>query len=218
MHYTIVPIKSLGNSKKRLESFLSPSERRELGLALIEDVLTAATNSRLSDGTLIITPDTEIITRIHHWNFPNIECILESEERGINQAVQLAIRWCLSKSVSSILVIPADLALITSDEIDALLQLGRSGYSIIIAPSQRKDGTNAFYQQPPNRIQVWYGPNSFQKNLTLVSQSPHPYRILENSAFALDIDLKEDLEQLQQIKIHSKTAEFIKTLNLSSNK
>jgi 2-phospho-L-lactate guanylyltransferase (CobY/MobA/RfbA family) len=95
-----------------------------------------------------------------------------------------------------------------------LLRLSSSGYSIIIAPSQRRDGTNAFYQTPPNLIQVWYGINSFQKNLELIKQRPVRYKVLQQSAFALDIDLKEDLETLKQLCVETITSQFIKTLSL----
>ena len=204
------------NSKKRLEAYLTLSERRALVLALLRDVLSAATNSRLSDKTLLVTPDSEIISLIQQWNFPKIEFLLEPAEGGINQAVQLALNWCQSKPITSLLIIPADLPLITSETIDELLKLGNAGCSIIIVPSQRKDGTNAFYQRPPNNTQIYYGVNSYQKNLEFLSQKNLTYTIFENPAFALDIDLKEDIAQLKNLKLHSTTSEFIKTLELHS--
>ncbi|MHA1648618.1 MAG: 2-phospho-L-lactate guanylyltransferase [Candidatus Helarchaeota archaeon] len=216
MHYTIIPIKSLSNSKKRLESFLSPIQRRQLVLALLKDVLTAVANSKFSNGTLIVTPDSEIVEIIQGWNFSNnIEYLLEHEAKGTNHAVQQAIDWCSSKPISSILIIPADLPLITSKDIDELLKLGNQHYPLIIAPSQRKDGTNAFYQRPPNLVQVWYGNNSFQKNLQLIMQSQVPYKIFENPAFALDIDLKEDLQKLFQLKEKSASFKFITSLKFN---
>ncbi|NVM54189.1 MAG: 2-phospho-L-lactate guanylyltransferase [Candidatus Helarchaeota archaeon] len=213
MHYTIIPIKSLANGKRRLESFLPPSERRKLILALLKDVLASTTTSKLSDKTLLVTPDSEIIKITQNWNFPKLEYLFEPIAQGTNQAVQFALDWCQNKPISSILIIPADIPLITSNDIDELLQLGKSEFSIILIPSQRKDGTNAFYQSPPNLVQVWYGANSFQKNLTLISQRQIPYKILENPAFALDIDIKEDLEKLQQLEEKSATSQFMKTLN-----
>ena len=128
MHYTIIPIKTLANSKKRLESFVTPASRRQLVLALLKDVLTAATNSKLTDGILLVTPDTEIIEIIKKWELPKIEYLLEPEEQGTNQAVQIAIKWCLQKPISSILIIPADLPLLTPANIDELLQIAKSDY------------------------------------------------------------------------------------------
>ncbi len=41
--YAVVPVKGLGVSKERLSTVLSPQERKELTLAMLEDVLTALT-------------------------------------------------------------------------------------------------------------------------------------------------------------------------------
>jgi 2-phospho-L-lactate guanylyltransferase (CobY/MobA/RfbA family) len=90
MHITIVPIKSLLNSKKRLESFLSPAERRELVISLLKDVLFAASHSKLSDGTLLVSPDKTIIEMVQKWDLPKLSFLLEPDEWGINQAVQFA--------------------------------------------------------------------------------------------------------------------------------
>jgi 2-phospho-L-lactate guanylyltransferase len=213
MHYIIIPIKSLLNSKKRLEPFLTPNQRRTLVLDLLKDVISAATKSKLTDGILLVTPDTAIIETIRKWDFPKIQYLLEPEELGTNQAVQFAILWCLKKPISSILIIPADLPLLTATDIDQLIQLGESKFPLIIAPSQRKDGTNAFYQRPPDLIQVWYGNNSYQKNLGTISSNKIPFKIMETPAFALDIDLKEDLIALRDSHVASNTFEFCKTLS-----
>jgi 2-phospho-L-lactate/phosphoenolpyruvate guanylyltransferase len=199
MHCNIIPVKSLINSKKRLNSFLSQEQRKALVLTLLKNVLTATTNSRLTHCTLLVTPDSEIVKIAQRWQFPRLKYLIEPEETGINPAVKLAIKWCLSKQISSILILPADLPLIKSKDIDEIIELGQKKSSIIIVPSRRKDGTNAFYQQPPNLMEVWYGDDSFHKNLDLISKQQLPHISLESPAFALDIDLKEDLLDLRKL-------------------
>lgn len=214
MHCTIIPVKSLINSKRRLDSFLIPAERKELVISLLKDVLTAATNSKLAQFTTLVTSDPAIVKITQHWHLPKLEYLIEPEEKGINNAVQFALEWSLSNSITSVLIIPADVPLITAKDIDALIKLAKKKSGIIITPSQRRDGTNAFYQQPPNLFQVWYGPNSFQKNINLILKKHLPYFIFEHPAFALDIDLKEDLINLQQMNSNSNTSRFVKTLHL----
>ena len=213
MHYTIIPIKSLKDGKKRLESFLSPSERRELVLALLKDVLIAATGSELSDHTLLVTHDSQIIETASKWNLPKLTFLLEPSAEGTNHAVQFARNWCLSESASSILIIPADIPLVKAHEIDELIKLGRTDKSIILVPSQRKDGTNALYLKPPDIIEVWYGPDSFQKNLKTISELNLPHKIIDIPSFALDIDLKEDLERLLLFKSETYTSQFAKSVS-----
>ncbi len=212
MHCTIIPIKSLEDGKKRLEPFLTPIKRRELILILLKDVITASTESKLSDTILLVTPDSQIVKIARKWNLPKLEYLIEPVAKGINQAVQSALKWCLSKNFSSILIIPADIPLIKGADIDEIIHLGQIEDSIILVPSHRKDGTNAFYQKLPNAIEVWYGENSFQKNVTSISQQGIPYYIFNKTAFALDIDLKEDLERIQQMNDNSLTSQFVKSL------
>ncbi len=200
MHCTIIPIKSLKDGKKRLESFLTSQQRKALILTLLKNVLNATAKAQLSNHTLLVTPDSKIIEITKKWNLSNLEYLVEYASNGTNQAVQLAIDWCASKQISSILIIPADIPLVSSDDIDELIKMGKNKFPIVLVPSQRRDGTNAFYLRPPNLVKVWYGPNSFQKNLDTISKQKLPYIILEKPAFALDIDLKEDLEQLYSIK------------------
>ena len=214
MHCTIIPIKSLEEGKKRLKPFLSPKERRGLILSLLKDVLTAATNSKLSDKTLLVTPDSEIVKITQNWNYPKLEYLIEPVAKGINQAIENALKSCISQNISSILIIPADIPLVKSNDIDELIHLGHSKDSIIVVPSHRKDGTNAFYQKLPHVVNVWYGEDSFQKNLESISKQDISYLVLEKNVFALDIDLKEDLEKIQQINDSSETSLFVKTLNL----
>ncbi|NVM27381.1 MAG: 2-phospho-L-lactate guanylyltransferase [Candidatus Helarchaeota archaeon] len=211
---TIIPIKSLAEGKKRLETFLSPNERKNLILSLLKDVLTAATSSKLTDKALLITPDSEIVKITKQWNLPKLEYIIEPVAKGINHAVQRALKWCISQNISSILIIPADIPLVKSNDIDELIHLGQTKDSIIVVPSHRKDGTNAFYQKLPHVVNVWYGEDSFQKNLESISNQDISYLVLEKDVFALDIDLKEDLEKIQQINDSSETSLFVKTLNL----
>lgn len=214
MHYTIIPIKSLKDGKKRLESFLTSSERKELILALLHDVLNAATESKLSDHVLLITHDPEIIESTLKWNLPKLKFLLEPTAQGTNEAVQFALNWSLSEGASSILIIPADIPLIKASDIDDLIELGHAQNSIILVPSQRKDGTNAVFMKPPNLVGVWYGIDSFQKNIKTIVDRNIPYKILENPSFALDIDLKEDLELLQSVAREKYSSHFKKSINL----
>jgi len=214
MHCTVIPVKSLINSKKRLNSFLTPEQRKELVITLLKGVLTAATNSKLTHCNLLVTSDSEIVKTTQQWQLPHLEYLIEPEEKGINQAVQLAIKWCLSKEITSILIIPADLPLVKSKDIDEIIESGQKNSSVIIIPSQRKDGTNAFYQQPPNLVAVWYGDDSFHQNLDLLVKQQVPYIILEHLGFALDIDLKEDLLHLKLVKSPPNISKFIKTLKI----
>ncbi|MHA1267377.1 MAG: 2-phospho-L-lactate guanylyltransferase [Candidatus Helarchaeota archaeon] len=214
MHCTIIPIKSLRTGKKRLQSVLTPSERQTLILTLLQDVLNAATCSKFSNTTLIVTSDLELIKQIKKLAYPNLAFLQEKSAQGTYQAVQYALKWCSKHPITSILIIPADIPLIQANEIDDLIALGRSQNSIVLIPSVRKDGTNAFFQPFPSNVKVWYGPESFKKNLEYLSKNKLPHIILNKSSFALDIDLKEDLLHLLKVNSKSLTSQLVKTFKI----
>ena len=54
-----VPVKDLVNAKQRLIPALSPTERRELARAMLEDVLDAAV-AALPGAVLVVTTDPEV--------------------------------------------------------------------------------------------------------------------------------------------------------------
>ena len=57
--YAVVPVKSLGASKKRLSPVLSPQERGQLTLAMLEDVLSALQTSIVND-TVVVSDDLDV--------------------------------------------------------------------------------------------------------------------------------------------------------------
>ncbi|TFG06008.1 MAG: 2-phospho-L-lactate guanylyltransferase [Promethearchaeota archaeon] len=215
MHFTIIPIKSLADGKKRLNPILSPTQRRDLILTSLQDVLQAATNSKLTDQTVLVTSDPEIVTISKTWAYPKLTYLIEPTSQGTHHAVQYAIHWSQEQAASSILIIPADIPLIGFNDIDEIIGLGKSKNTIILIPSQRKEGTNAFFHPHPPFFPVWYGPDSYQKNLVSITNLNLPFIILERAKFALDIDLKEDLAKLLQLNDNSLTKQLIQNFALN---
>jgi len=90
--------------------------------------------------------------------------------------------------------VPADLPLLTADDIREVVKRGINPPVVVITPDRHHQGTNALLISPPGLIQYEYGPGSFQRHCMLAEKAGARLEICERGAVALDIDLPEDLE------------------------
>jgi len=119
MKFVIVPVKDLSKAKERLSSLLPQHERTALAYAMLEDVLTALKGSLLADRKFIVTLDAKAIEIARGLG---IEIIIETEQNGESASVDYASQICKDMGATSVLVIPGDAPLITSDDIDFILE------------------------------------------------------------------------------------------------
>ena len=99
-----------------------------------------------------------------------------------------------------ILVLPADLPLITPEDIRNFIAYSGHPPEVIIAPDRRKDGTNALYINPADLIDFRYGEGSFNIHLDQAKKANARIEIVEGESFALDLDLPEDLNLLHELQ------------------
>ena len=120
MTLAAVPAKDLENAKQRLIPILSPSERRELARAMLEDVLTALGGAGLN-AVLVVTRDPEVIELARRFAVTIVE---EPENRGHTEAVALAQREAARHGAKRFLTIPGDVPRVTALEIRAICRAG----------------------------------------------------------------------------------------------
>jgi 2-phospho-L-lactate/phosphoenolpyruvate guanylyltransferase len=115
----------------------------------------------------------------------------------LNKALQQASDWVAAQGGQAILILPGDLPLLQLSDLTEIVEAGQSNPSIVIAPSQRLDGTNALFLRPPNLIPFAFGLGSLERHqqaARAIGIEPVIYRSL---TVALDLDLPADLTALQ---------------------
>ena len=162
MKFVIVPVKDLSKANERLSSLLPQHERTALAYAMLEDVLTALKGSLLADRKFIVTLDAKAIEIARGLG---IEIIIETEQNGESASVDYASQICKDMGATSVLVIPGDAPLITSDDIDFILEREKDTPSIIFIPARDELGTNAILRKPPDAIPSMFGHDSFRKHM-----------------------------------------------------
>ena len=211
MKFVIVPVKDLSKAKERLSAVLPQSERTTLAYAMLEDVLTALKNSKLPDRKFIVTLDTKAIEIAKGLD---IEVIEETEQNGESASVDYASLVCMDMGATSVLVIPGDAPLITSEDIDFILEREKEDPSIIFVPARDKLGTNAFLRKPPNAIPSMFGHDSFNKHKAEADRCGIPHESFENPRIALDIDNPDDLKEFMSEKSNTKAYSELIRLNI----
>lgn len=188
--FAIVPVKRIGVSKRRLSQSLSTQERKALTVAMLEDVLRALKTSNVSK-VLVVSND------------PNVHPIADQfgvfffspVRKGLNSAVEEAFIWCMKNKADSVLVLPADIPLISSKDINAILLLGSYERRVVLVPS-RDWGTNAFFQCPPYLVHACFGPDSFKKHVNEAVSKGACIKYYYSLGAGLDIDSVDDLKVL----------------------
>ena len=211
MKFVIVPVKDLSMAKERLSSLLPQQQRTELAYAMLEDVLKALKGSRLADRKFIVTLDKKAIEMA---NAIGIEVIPETEQNGESASVDYASRLSIDMGATSVLVIPGDAPLITSEDIDFVLDKEKDGPSIVFVPARDEYGTNAILRKPPDAIPSMFGDDSFNKHKNLAEKKNIPYACYENPRIGLDIDRPEDLVEFVSQKSDTRTYGELERLNL----
>jgi 2-phospho-L-lactate/phosphoenolpyruvate guanylyltransferase len=144
--------------------------------------------------------------------------ILETEQKGQTQAVELGLREITRIGIGAALVIPADIPLVHSSDIEEMttqqiLEKGASS-SALLAPSHDRLGTNALLLSPPDLIALRFGHDSFSYHTAQVAAQGLAPVIFENDRIGLDIDEPKDLERLIRLGAAGQTAAALASLGM----
>ncbi len=178
----IVPFKHNG-AKSRLSSVLTPEERRLLAFAMLRDVLDVVTGfhratilSRLGLDIAEVGRDVKVLELDLELNDALNSLISEEAERG----------W-----QSDILIVMADLALLTGNEIARILNCDGD---VVICPG-RGGGTNMILIRSPE-FRTCYQGLSFQKHLAFAKELRLDATVFESFRAGCDIDEPDDLAEV----------------------
>jgi 2-phospho-L-lactate guanylyltransferase len=189
--YAIVPVKRLATSKSRLASILTLENRERLTLAMLTDVLTAIHDSSIQEivvvGSNLSVCQLAMTAGVTYIN---------EKARGLNRAIEVSIKWCMERGADSILVLPADIPLLSPADIERIIDLGEYADSIAVLSPSNSGGTNALYLRPPSLMPVRYGPGSFKRHIRCARDRGIPVKIYYSSSIAFDVDSQEDLQKL----------------------
>jgi len=188
----IVPVKPFRRAKSRLSPVMSKPVRAALARALLSRTLDTLVSCNLHRATCVVSRD---ITALDLARRRGAMALAESES-GLNAALNQAREWASAHGAQAVLVLPADLPLLTPADISAMLDLGRESRSVVIAPDTRGEGTNALLMRPPDALHFAFGPQSFYEHCAQAETGQLALHIYYSPTLALDLDTPADWKQV----------------------
>ena len=101
-------------------------------------------------------------------------------------------------SARGVLIIPADLPLLTPEDIYALIEKAGDPPVVVIAPDRKNEGTNGLLISPVGLINYEFGEDSYEKHKRRAIRAGARLEICEMPSLGLDMDLPEDLQLVSE--------------------
>jgi 2-phospho-L-lactate guanylyltransferase len=194
--WAIVPVKPLRRGKSRLAGVLSEEERTRLNESMLGHTLKVLSEVREIDHTLVVSRDTAALALAREYK---ARTLLEDGSPQLNTALRRATAVAQAYSTQGVLILPADLPLLSPDDIRTIIARADQSPVVVINPDQRGTGTNALLVSPAGLIDYSFGVGSFQRHCDRATKFCIRLEIVHLPAVSLDLDLPEDLEYLQQV-------------------
>ncbi len=195
--WAIIPVKPLRRGKSRLASVLSEDERALLNYTMLSNTLKVLAEVPEVTERLVVSRDPAALALAREFGARTLQ---EDGNPGLNTALRRATVVAQVYGADGVLVLPADLPLLSpSDVADLIVHINKPPV-MVIAPDRRGDGTNALLLSPAGLVEYHFGPGSFQKHVQQAQKQGVRVEICSLFSLGLDLDLPEDLDLLRQMK------------------
>lgn len=173
----VIPLRGRGERKTRLAARFDAEQRRQLSQKMFGHVAAVLRDNPVISDVALLSD-----VRPEKWESP----FIRDEGRGLN--VELS---SLAEAFGPrpLLVIHADLPLVSPDDIAVLLE--EAGGGCAIAPDRVGTGTNAVALHDPSGFAFAFGPDSFARHLAAAQGQA---RVVARPGLGLDIDTPDDLD------------------------
>lgn len=197
-YHALVPVKSLDEVKSRLATHLTLQQRQTLVLDMLHHVIQALRQSELLDHISVVSPDKRVLQQAQLWH---VQALVE-EQPGHNEALYAAALREQRIGITGLLTISADLPLLHPSDIRTFIAQAER-YSVVLAASRDRTGTNAILMRPPLILPYLFGPNSLQRYQQAARNMGVRSIVYGNIGLALDVDTVDDLDDVNELQVLS---------------
>ncbi len=205
----VVPIKSFENTKSRLKNLLSEAERSLLSQLMLHDVLDALLGADGVSAVSVVTPNQTVSEFAVSLG---ADTITDDGTKDLSGAAAAAAHFLTVCNEPAMLLIPADVPLVTSADIEAAIRSHPEPPALTLVEASEDGGTNLLICSPPEVIPFRFGKNSFALHRQEAETAGIACNIPEIPNIALDVDRPEDLEILCKNGAAGRTAAFVTKL------
>jgi 2-phospho-L-lactate guanylyltransferase len=122
--------------------------------------------------------------------------INENRHSNLNSALRLAVSVPQLDYSTGILILPADLPLITHTDIEGIINESSGSPVVVIVPDRWKKGTNCLLVNPADLIPFSFGDRSFSQHKYLAKAAGVKLKVMHNAHMEIDLDTPEDFSYL----------------------
>lgn len=187
--WAIIPVKPLRRGKSRLSGVLSEDERALLNYTMLTNTLKTLGEVQEIKETLVVSRDPAALALAREYGAKTLQ---EDGNPGLNTALKRATIVAMAYAAQGVLVLPADLPLLTTAVVEELIHYTDKPPVIVIAPDRRGEGTNALLMSPAGLIDYHFGPGSFQKHLQQAHKASVHVEVMSQFSLGLDLDRGAD--------------------------
>ncbi len=207
--WCLIPVKRLKDAKQRLAPVLAADQRATLTRLMATDVMRAALSADGLAGVAVVTADEEISALAER---EGATVLKDEPASGLNAALSYAVNEVSRRGAFGVLVLPADVPLVTASDIAAMIEGHESGPAVTVARAERDGGSNALACSPPDMISFHFGENSFQRHCEATRKAGVEPGSRHLPNLALDIDRPDDLGALLTRTKRTMTQEYLSRL------
>jgi 2-phospho-L-lactate guanylyltransferase len=194
--WAVIPVKPLNRAKSRLEKVLTPEQRYDLAQMMLRQILSITSSTPQITGTMVISRDTRAIGIARDFGAKTVQ---ESGYSDLNPALERATGVIRAWRAGAVLILPADLPFVTSEDIAEMVDMGQELSTVVIATDRHGNGTNAMLVRPPGLMGYAYGPGSFDRHVAMAHDLRAKVTVYESERTMLDIDEPDDLALYNQL-------------------
>ncbi|MGQ9787698.1 MAG: 2-phospho-L-lactate guanylyltransferase [Candidatus Hadarchaeaceae archaeon] len=203
--WAIIPVKRLDEAKSGLAQILDPKTRRRLVLAMLTDMINAIGEAPSIFKTAIVSPDDEVLEFVRANRAEGVK----DPGLDLNRAFKLAISRAVASGAKAVLLLPGDLPLIQTSDIENITAMATNERDVVISPS-KANGTSALFLRPPDIMELNFGGESFPRHLAEAVRAGVRPRIYRSISMSFDVDEPVDLLKLKKFGTGTKTFEVLK--------
>jgi 2-phospho-L-lactate guanylyltransferase len=184
MIVAVVPVKRLSDAKSRLSPGLPAEKRSALALALARRVVSALKGTDAIARVAVVSPEPELSAQFQADWLP--------DDRDLNSSLARGVRWAEELGAASLLIVPADLPLITAGDVQEFIASAGDAPGITICATH-DGGTGALLLTPPRAVPPAFGLRSFERHVALAEERGVVVHRVTLPAFESDLDTVADL-------------------------
>lgn len=188
--WAVVPVKRFAHTKRRLMPLLARYECGALARAMLADVLSALARTQALAGIVVITGDADAAAMA---DAAGALVMADVENAGTTAAVTQAARYLAGVGRNGMLMVPADVPLITPADIEMIVAAHHDAPSVTLVPASVDGGTNALACSPPGAVSCCFGDDSFRRHREAARARGIEPQILRLGRIGHDIDRPDDL-------------------------